>query len=838
MMDSQDELGSLFEGMVLIDPFHSSSSDDLPPPASSPAQTILDKEDDDPDPDPAQSQQSHSKPLDENLFSDLSLVHDPDTSESHSATPLPTTQPDTDGPSAISRQISRKKKRGLRIGYGREVAAASSSHQKLPPSQSDPSPPRTRQLYDNSNPYSSLVDTPADDSAKLPPSDLPEDPSSHQPDTSYPLKQPPLDLHPDSPSHHRDTSYPSKQPPLEPHLDSPSQHDIPPSPRASSPRSNLSDAPSKREEGNSSHLPIEDATRWPEEEINNDILEVKDCPVKPSELEHGGVSVEEELQLIKTHISKKLHQIREMAASVSAQRKDLAKKRRKAADKVNLASANYKQLEKELDESCEAEDFEKAEKVSEKLAMAEKEKEELLNELKETEADCDSIDSKLQEVLEMQIAAEEEAASLLKEFAKDAADRADLVLRNAEEFSSEEMKEWLSSTEALEAKKMELDIESQLIKEAQSGLKDLIKSSIKDETQEKEVLLSKRAVLTEELDRLLALVKLKEAEITENDENIEIIDKRITGMLSGFQEAQSTIDAKYDDLHAAISQLESESAALFLKKKQVDDYLSLEQDKRSKLKELASISINEAEKWQELVKLRRNLAASVLKSREDKVQLAKTEEKISEEVQILRQQVSAARTSLQELSTSRASIQQDIVSYKHKISFIDKRGPELEAEKKVAATARNFKEAGRIAAEAKALNLEKETIMINMDEATSKLAKVEADIQETIEELQKNEELILLKEREAALATCARLQLVAAAARAEGSAVHEIPDPEEAAVFLAEAEGAECEAAKLQETYGLEVEETRKMTKNFVSLALIANLTRKQLAEMTQHSRV
>jgi hypothetical protein len=37
------------------------------------------------------------------------------------------------------------------------------------------------------------------------------------------------------------------------------------------------------------------------------------------------------------------------------------------------------------------------------------------------------------------------------------------------------------------------------------------------------------------------------------------------------------------------------------------------------------------------------------------------------------------------------------------LSFIDKRGPELEAEKKVAAASRNFKEEGRIAAEAKEL---------------------------------------------------------------------------------------------------------------------------------------
>jgi hypothetical protein len=56
------------------------------------------------------------------------------------------------------------------------------------------------------------------------------------------------------------------------------------------------------------------------------------------------------------------------------------------------------------------------------------------------------------------------------------------------------------------------------------------------------------------------------------------------------------------------------------------------------------------------------------------------------------------------------------------LSFIDKRGPELEAEKKVAAASRNFKEAERIAAEAKALNSEK-------DELHGKLEKAAADLE-------------------------------------------------------------------------------------------------------------
>ncbi|KAA8534691.1 hypothetical protein F0562_032208 [Nyssa sinensis] len=78
------------------------------------------------------------------------------------------------------------------------------------------------------------------------------------------------------------------------------------------------------------------------------------------------------------------------------------------------------------EEGCEVEDFETAERLSESLASTEKEKECMAIELRDAKADCDAVDSKMQEVLEFQIAAEEECASLLENFAKDVANNADL----------------------------------------------------------------------------------------------------------------------------------------------------------------------------------------------------------------------------------------------------------------------------------------------------------------------------------------------------------------------------------------------------------------------------
>lgn len=157
----------------------------------------------------------------------------------------------------------------------------------------------------------------------------------------------------------------------------------------------------------------------------------------------------------------------------------------------------------------------------------------------------------------------------------------------------------------------------------------------------------------------------------------------------------------------------------------------------------------------------------------------------------------------------------------------------------MAAAARNFKEAGRVAAEAKALTAEKEQLQIKLEKAASELEKLEEEIKTTGERIQVNEGLILVKEKEGAIAGYKRLQLVAAASRAEREAALQAGDEEEAELFLREAEVAESKARDLKETYhDLQVdneqmvEETQLGSDSVSSTVLIISLSSQHLAQM------
>lgn len=213
--------------------------------------------------------------------------------------------------------------------------------------------------------------------------------------------------------------------------------------------------------------------------------------------------------------------------------------------------------------------------------------------------------------------------------------------------SSKEMEQWFSSTEALEVKKMELEIESHLIRDTCMLLNDSIEHAAEDERREREFLCKRKDMLMYELEKLLTLVRQKEDEIAESDSNIKAVDGRIAAIVSGFQEMHSSVKVKYDNLQSSLSETELESETLSIKKNEIDDFLSEEEERGAKLRELARISADEGKTFEEVVGLRKSFALSILKSREDKLRLAKIEEKLSEEVQILRLKVSAARASLQ-----------------------------------------------------------------------------------------------------------------------------------------------------------------------------------------------
>jgi hypothetical protein len=331
-----DDVNSLFEGMVLFAPEPVTAEEPAPTPGPEPPAAR-------PEADEAASQNPAApRPLDEDLFSDLTLLAPQEPSPLEQQLPLgedrafpapaaalssPVAAPSSTVPArfasapALSRQPSssslRKKKRAVRIGYGRSP---------------QPAPP-----------------------APLPISTIPAAAVATISASSTMLDAPP----------------PPQVEQVDVYVNGDEQDTV----KVLDPVDNS--------------LRVEEGAKEEDgaEENGGDGIAVAE------------VGILERLAILRSQISGKLESIQQRAAAVVAKRRQLAARRRKLAEEVGSAASRHKDLERELEEACEAEDFERAEGISNSIAALEKEKDQLLMALRDAEIDYDSVDSELQDAL-------------------------------------------------------------------------------------------------------------------------------------------------------------------------------------------------------------------------------------------------------------------------------------------------------------------------------------------------------------------------------------------------------------------------------------------------------
>ena len=380
-------MDSLFEGMVLFNPSQLTSDQDQqnhhqqqeeedhqdnhhdpinpppPIPIDAPTTTATTADSDSTTSSLNSNSHSSSQPLDENLFSDLTIVAPLETlpqSQNSSSTPSISTTTTRAIPS-ISRQVSRKKKRaGLRIGYGRDGSRDAYSH--FSPSDLD--------LDSHSIQSDALDDLPHTEDHNLvsaTPTKIDHDDDDNQTTTQVQQEE-----------QHKEKEVQEEQ------------HE---------------EKEVQEEQHEEKEVQVEQQEA---KEVQEERQEAKEVQEEKGEMSLGD---------IKAQIAEKLKGARELVASVSAARKESIRRRRKAAENVNVALIKHRELEKELEEACEAEDFERAERVSDSLAAAEEEKQSFHIALREAEAESDANESNMQEALQAQIAAEELCVSLLHNFA-------------------------------------------------------------------------------------------------------------------------------------------------------------------------------------------------------------------------------------------------------------------------------------------------------------------------------------------------------------------------------------------------------------------------------------
>ncbi|KAI5081474.1 hypothetical protein GOP47_0004657 [Adiantum capillus-veneris] len=518
------------------------------------------------------------------------------------------------------------------------------------------------------------------------------------------------------------------------------------------------------------------------------------------------LTIEERFSFIRTALSMNAECIQKRISTISQSRKAAAQKRRQVREIVTRSTLEFKEVEEEIQAACEREDFEKAEQLDEALVLAQKAKEAAMEEFIAVEAEYDKYASNMHEEVQLLITSEEEGFSLLEQLRQDAADTAKDRRKDSEDVVKIRTEELLANEVNIKVEKEKLMLEIQKVEDAKMELSCRIKSSVHGESKEKQRLEEERHVLLQELDALLAAVRLKETQIAEHDKKIGDLEKKINNSVTGLEQEKVKMEAVLYELASDLDHLDRESKSLDERRKQVEAEGICAQEAAQKLLELSSIVKAEAEKLQDAILVRKAAAKVALSSKEKRLSLATQEKQHVEDANCFRDQTSSLRTSLQELASEKVKLQQESLSATQQISSIEKRLPEVEAEKKLAAGSRNFKEAGRLAAEAKALLSNKERKVAESRRVTKDLQVLEQELEIRTKDLTDLESQLRTKEKTAAKARYERLRLLAAATRDERDAASELEDFEEAKSLDVEAAAADKEADDIQNEFGFDVQ--------------------------------
>ncbi|CAM6061728.1 unnamed protein product [Sphagnum tenellum] len=516
------------------------------------------------------------------------------------------------------------------------------------------------------------------------------------------------------------------------------------------------------------------------------------------------LTIEMKFNLIKQAIATKVKSLKERGLLVSAKRKNAAQKRRQAAEIVASESARHKDLEAQLEVACETEDFEKADDLSGKILESEKTQEEAVRVFTVAEVECDQIAAEMQEVLDLEIEIEEQGAQLLQALTKEAEEAMERVKLEAQGTARQGFNKLDAEEKTVQLERLKVSSELQLADEALRDLNNAVTESTKTKAEQKLLLMKKRELLDLELQELLAKVRAKELEISEADEHISEVDKEISMLEAATDQQHVATNTKVEGLRMALMELDTKSSSLTEQRDGLKAVLSDMEAEMLNLERLAKIAMADGLAMHEAMETKKGAAALISQSREKMMHLAAKEKQATEEVHALRQEALVARASLQEVVGVKVKLQQEMATAKQRILFVEKRGPELEAEKKLAASARNFKEAGRLAAEAKALMAEKEDLTGNIGQISSRIHALEEEGVAKGDALAEMDELVAVKEKEGAVARCERLRLLATAARHERDAAIDLDDLQEAENLEIEVEAAEQEADELQRLFNLE----------------------------------
>jgi len=434
-------------------------------------------------------------------------------------------------------------------------------------------------------------------------------------------------------------------------------------------------------------------------------------------------------------VEKKIKKIQKEFTTMETKVSKALSKRKSQESSLQTMQQKLESLEAAQQDAMEEEDYELADTLDQQMAQTRESIEQTRAELEGTPQKLLQLEARKDELNRKEIALREDATRELQDLLDVHQEALQRFVDEASEWEKEQGAQLKSEQERMDLSKGQLADDEAWVQRESDKVEQLIVSQTGDDQLELDKLVEDQENVQSEIEHLRQQLNLKELEVKKISKRMNAVSKNIDLTRSKYRDQLERVEQKQHIIEEFRIKIDTDTAAfeesasklaLYTERKgaEAKQYQGACDDITGDLEAMhkrTKLLIARQEHSQDEKKRKERLAALEASNNEGTAQYRIACEKAEEALDVANQAVVRLSVECQQ--------------FKQQIVRFEARLPELEGEKKIAVSERNFKEAARVSSEIK-------EILAKKEEAVAKLAESEVAAPATEKALQSaNEEV-------------------------------------------------------------------------------------------------
>eukprot|EP00884_Botryococcus_braunii_P013775 jgi/Botrbrau1/22399/Bobra.0091s0008.2 len=416
-----------------------------------------------------------------------------------------------------------------------------------------------------------------------------------------------------------------------------------------------------------------------------------------------GQSFEARLQAVQATTSSCIDQLTEKLAALLEEERTAKEKRHQLVSRLTACKGEVADLEAAEARAAEAEDFDTAASLSSQLDEVKGRAARLQKDLHVVESSSKSAVDKRASLMSQQASIWRKAAQLLQELQRQQQQVAAEVTEKSAAAAREAEAAQAEGSELLGELEQRIEVRRKWVEGEEASLASKLDEATRPLAGARDAAAATHMSLLSEVEALRAALTVKEAALEEAAKQLHSVESQMKTLSAKYDKTRLVLEEDRHQLESQMAERDTEAAALAVAAEKAASATKAAAEEAAALQAQAEEAGRVAESLGAKAEEVEARISSEQRFQQLHARLQEAAEIAAQNSLALEKEVEDARGQEQALVSKRAALLNEARARDEAAVASSRRAAELEFEKKAAASARDFKEAGRLAEQAKAL---------------------------------------------------------------------------------------------------------------------------------------